>query len=229
MRRINILTYLLILLLCLAACTAPESADSSRFNANEPETAASTDPDCDSLSAIWRAPDEVFVYPFTENEIDSAVRVIEAKLAEFAKESGVLSYDVEGIAFDPMTTDNEVLNAYGASTAEEALEDGFSKRITFCVTYSAMYDSGVTFMEDVSHGKMEFTLVRESASEPWSYWSHGEPRSDYPAMLLLPEAWSDIDPGHGDIIAIYHDTDGSSQHWLFIRDSGTGLIRFTTQ
>lgn len=54
---------------------------------------------------VRRGQDQISVYPFTAEELADARELVESIVAGFAQETGVLTFEVERIAFDPMLTD----------------------------------------------------------------------------------------------------------------------------
>ena len=79
--------------------TVPEITDS------EP-TAFTVTPDFE----VRREPEEISLYPFTAEELDAALKTVQEYLDDVFKELGVLTYEVECIAYDPIMTDVHYLH-----------------------------------------------------------------------------------------------------------------------
>ena len=79
--------------------TVPEITDS------EP-TAFTVPPDFE----VRREQEEISLYPFTAEELDAALETVQEYLGDVFKELGVLTYEVERIAYDPIMTDVHYLH-----------------------------------------------------------------------------------------------------------------------
>lgn len=174
----------------------------------------------------WRDPEEIQVYPFTSYAMETALRVVEEEIAIFASAEGVLTFQVENIGFDPMSTDQAVLaEMYSGNPSGLSLDDLFARRICFAVTYSATYDHSVSPMEDVSHGQMLVTLARPVDTGVWYCTASTiHPGSDYPARLLSQTELDSLAYLGEDIVAAYRSDDGVYDYWIFVKDPATGRI-----
>ncbi len=108
--------------------------------------------------------------------------LVESIVAGFAQETGVLTFEVERIAFDPMLTDWNIRSEMsGAPTPGWAERDYYASRISFAVTYRATYDHEKTFLQDTEHAVLGVHLRRDGAQAPWEYQEgdHGIPVAEY--------------------------------------------------
>lgn len=176
--------------------------------------------------SVWRDPEQITVYPFTDYAMDSAIRLAENTAGALGAETGVLSFQIENIGFDPMSTDQAVLSElYGGNPTGMSLEDLYARRICLAVTYSATYDHSVSPMEDVEHGQMLVTLARPVDTGVWYCVSSTiHPGSDYPARLLREEEAQALAYLGGEIVAAYRADDGVYDYWVFVKHPDTGEI-----
>lgn len=181
----------------------------------------------DSRMEVRRQPEEITVYPFTQEELDSAQQVVERVLDEFSQEPGVLSQQVVRIAFDPIMTDVHVRQIVTGAPVDGWVEKDYYKRhISFAVTYFAAYNHEETFMQDVNDNVIKVDLYRENANSPWEYESGGVPVEQYSGNAMSAQELEEISVGDGRILGGYAV---DNEYWLYLWDEGTGTIRFVQQ
>lgn len=199
-----------------------------------PSEAAGTEPEAttEELPAdfeVRRAPNEIAVYPLTEEELASAREVVRAVVEELAQETGALTFAVERIAFDPMLTDWDVrCEISGAPTPGWAEEDYYASRISFSVTYRATYDHEKTFMQDTEHTVIGVHLKRDGAQAPWEYQDgdQGVPVTEYSdrAMDMAElDQLATLGGFDGRLLAGYQVKEG---YWLYLYQEATRTISF---
>lgn len=227
----TILLLVFVLSFVLTACSSNQPAPTDPPEA-EPETTVQemntpvTDaPETDAPEyVIRRAPEEIEVYPFNAGELSAALRVVDEKLKEFAAEEGVLTYDVERVAFDPIMTDVRCRQYISDAPTDGWTESDYHERyICFTVTYSATYDHQKTFMQDTEHCGISVTLYREDAQSEWAYSEHGSPIEEHSQEALSAEECKQL-TADGRILAAYQV--GEDECWLYVCDDEAGTVHF---
>lgn len=203
------------ILLCsflLASCAFPTS-ETVQETPSEPST--------------WSSPSTIYVYPFSDSELEAAKTVILSTIPEFKNEPGVLSYEIEHIDFDPILTDHCVLTEYNFGPYKGAtIEELYQRFIGFTVTYSAHYDQSLSPLNDIEHGQLQFILEKDNISNQWRYYSHGNTVSSYSALLVHQDEYSHFFPDVESIIAAYKSSTNSHSFFLYVLDSETGTILY---
>lgn len=181
----------------------------------------------DTRMEVRKQPEEITVYPFTQEELDSAQKVVEQYLEEVSQEPYVLSQQVVRIAFDPIMTDVRVRQIVTNAPVDGWVEkDYYERHISFAVTYFAAYNHEKTFIQDVNDAVIKVNLYREDANSPWEYISSGVPVEQYSGNAMSAEELENITNASGRILGGY-EVEG--EYWLYLQDKGTGTIRFVKQ
>lgn len=176
-----------------------------------------------------RGQDQISVYPFTAEELADARELVESIVAGFAQETGVLTFEVERIAFDPMLTDWNIRSEMsGAPTPGWAERDYYASRISFAVTYRATYDHEKTFLQDTEHAVLGVHLRRDGAQAPWEYQEgdHGIPVAEYSDRAMdTAELDRMVTLGglEGRLLGGYQVEEG---YWLYLYREATGTVSF---
>lgn len=187
-----------------------------------PETDA---PETDAPEfVVRRAPEEIEVYPFNAGELSAALKVIEEVVDGFKNETGVLTYEAERIAFDPIMTDVLCRQYISDAPTDGWTEaDYYERYICFTVTYSATYDHQKTFMQDAEHCGIGVTLYREDAQSEWTCSNHGAPIEEHSQKALSAEECKQL-TADGRILAAYQVSE--DECWLYVCDDAAGTVRF---
>ena len=178
---------------------------------------------------VRRGQDQISVYPFTAEELVDARELVESIVAGFAQETGVLTFEVERIAFDPMLTDWNIRSEMsGAPTPGWAERDYYASRISFAVTYRATYDHEKTFLQDTEHAVLGVHLRRDGAQAPWEYQEgdHGIPVAEYSDRAMdTAELDRMVTLGglEGRLLGGYQVEEG---YWLYLYREATGTVSF---
>ncbi len=197
--------------------TAPAIPDS------EP-TAFAVDTDME----VRREPAEISLYPFTPEELSNAQEIVQKYLDDVAKEPGVLTYQVERIAFDPIMTDVHVRQGMiGAPMDGWAENDYYERQISFAITYTATYDHQKSPVQDVNHNVISVKLHRENAQSPWEFQDSGVPVEAYSSQAMSAEELGNITDASGRVLAGYEVDD--HEYWLYLCDDSTGKTQFIQQ
>ena len=158
-----------------------------------------------------------------------ARELVESIVAGFAQETGVLTFEVERIAFDPMLTDWNIRSEMsGAPTPGWAERDYYASRISFAVTYRATYDHEKTFLQDTEHAVLGVHLRRGGAQAPWEYQEgdHGIPVAEYSDRAMdTAELDRMVTLGglEGRLLGGYQVEEG---YWLYLYREATGTVSF---
>lgn len=221
----------LMLPLGLSACNtpatkAPEAETTTEPVAPPPSTAPEANaPTQESELEVRRAPEEIVVYPFPEEALASALEAVNQYLEERSQEAGVLTFDVEKIAYDPMMTDVHVRQRLAGTPVDGwTEEDYYARQISFAVTYSATYDHEKTFMQDTAHDLIAVTLCREDPQSPWALQSSGVPVEEYSDRAMSFDELAAITNVPERILAGYKI--GDDTYWLYLWDDSTSETRF---
>ena len=215
-----LLTLLLIctLLLGLSSCGPAQPVD----------TPAGDDPTQAPDETIRRAPDAISVYPFTQQELDAAQQVVEGIMDGLAGETGVLRYEVERVAYDPIMTDVHIRQRMAAPATPETdgwtEADYLARQISFVVTYSASYDHEKTFQSDAEHACIDVTLRRQDAQSPWEYVSHGVPVEENSPFAISAEELAECTGWDGRLLGGYEFADGTQ--WFYLWDETEASVAF---
>lgn len=207
--------------------TSIQESTGVQEESTEPETIA-TEPM--SLTApqdfeVRRAAEKIELYPFTDEELAAAVKLVQKYLDEAAEETGVLTYDVECIAYDPIMTDVHIRQKIaGAPVTGWEEEDYYAHQISFAVTYSATYDHEKSPVQDVNHGVISVDLNRENVQTPWAFQDSGVPVEEYSDRAMSLEELAGVTDAGGRILAGYEVGDDAC--WFYLCDDATGKIRF---
>ncbi|MBR2048430.1 MAG: hypothetical protein IJ960_07520 [Oscillospiraceae bacterium] len=228
----SLLFLLCCLALMLAGCAGAPSAPSAPrqpvtvplpvTEPDDPET-LSTEPTADVNYVVRVMPEQITLYPFTAEELDSALSQVEFLMDALSREEGVQAFETERIAYDPIMTDvhirQQIANA-PVSGWEEA--DYYSRRISFVVTYSATYDHTKSPLPDENHHKISVDLHREDENAPWEYRSHGVPVEEFFDRCLTPKELSALSADRT-VLAGYLEQ--GQDYWLYLYNEATGDIR----
>lgn len=209
MKREILVLLLLVSLLSLAACQREELTVATSDSATVPmvsemESLRSTEPEATELETkgseyeVWREPNSIVLYPFTEAELAEAQRVAEAKVESFAQGTGVLTYEVERVAYDPDLTDADVRAKIAVAPVEGWSEkDYYERNISFVVTHTATYDHKKSPMPDCEHDVFRVDMRRDNAQSPWYVENYGVPVDRYSDCALSREEVAELET-HGE-------------------------------
>lgn len=178
---------------------------------------------------VRRKPEEITLYPFTDEELAAAVKVVQEYLDESSKETGVLTHEVESISYDPIMTDVHVRQTIaGAPVAGWTENDYYAHQISFAVTYSATYDHEKSPSQDVSNNLINVKLIRENVQAPWTFQASGVPVEEYSDKAMSLEELADVSAdSDGRVLAGYEV--GDDAYWFYLCDDATGKIQFIQQ
>ncbi|MFR8333962.1 MAG: hypothetical protein ACLU9S_17695 [Oscillospiraceae bacterium] len=183
--------------------TVPEITDS------EP-TAFTVTPDFE----VRREPEEISLYPFTAEELDAALKTVQEYLDDVFKELGVLTYEVECIAYDPIMTDVHVRQRMvGTPVDGWAESDYYERQMSFAVTYSDAYNHEKSNVISVS-------LSRKNAQSPWEFQASGVSVEQYSSQAMSAGELKNITDVSGRVLAGYEA--GDDGYWLYLCDDNTG-------
>lgn len=198
---------------------APETTDPEKAD-TEPTTLA-VPPDFE----VRRGAEEIVLYPFTNEELTSAAKVVQQCMDGASTETGVLTYEVERIAYDPMMTDVHVRQMMaGSPVAGWTEKDYYEHHISFAVTYSATYDHTKSPFQDVSHGVISVSLSRETAQATWEFKDSGAPVEEYSDRAMSAEELADAADADGRVLAGYKA--GDDILWFYLWDDAAGKVQF---
>ena len=142
------LFFVLLLILSLSACRRDDGADtapvigSDQTASQEVPQTMQMDPAAMTVGddfVVFRQPEEITVFPFTQEELQSAFSAAEETVNNMKAEKGVVS-------FAPMLTDIHVRQKIAQAPVPGWEErDYYEHHISFSLVYSAAYDHNVTF------------------------------------------------------------------------------------
>ncbi len=234
MKPVSFICMALMMVLCFSACgeSVEESTNTETVILREateqqkiPETTESeyTEENAEKEYQIFRQPEEITVFPFSEEEMESARIAATATIEQMKAEPGTLAFEVEGLAFDPMLTDIHVRQKIAASQVTDWSEsDYYSHYMSFTLIYSAVYDHSTTFRQDVNHDAVGIHLYREQASSAWTKESEGIPVAEYSNLILNSEELDSLGTEGERILAGYRPNE--KEYWLYRLDEKTGTV-----
>lgn len=234
MKRVTLLLMAGILLLTCAACGAetyaPAPSDTvSLVYAGNRAVPEPTEPGPTALPvsedfAVFRQPEEITVYPFTPEELEAARVIAENAVREMEEETGVLHFQAERLAFDPMLTDIHVRQKIAAFQTPGWTEaDYYERYISFTLIYSASYDHNATFLPDAEHSAIGIHLYRGNDLDPWKVESTGVPVAEHSDAIMDRQELAEFG---ADVLAGYR---AEADYWLYRLDSETGQAAFEIQ
>lgn len=177
---------------------------------------------------VWRDPDAIRVYPFTEESLLAAVELAQKTAAEIIESDSPEHYEIKKVAFEPALTD-----AYnrqqmsGKPVKGWAEEDYYARYMTCVVFYDAGYDHTTSPMPDAEDGILQVTLTRENASGSWSFveGSQGFYGGTYSSFVLTLEELAEVPFRHtGRLLGGYCYAGDAC--YLYACDDATGEVRF---
>lgn len=233
----NILFFMAMLLILMVGCTNEQQPTTPPLTFQEPETTMpafdATEPaptviQVDDDYIIFHEPEEINVHPFTQEELDNAHAIAQTVVDLMVQEQGVLTFQAEILAFDPMLTDIHIRQKIALSPVLGWTEDEYYRHsISFTLVYSATYDHSKTFLSDVTHTTIGIHLHRVNETDPWYVEANGVPTAEYSHTLLGGEALSELERNDEQFIAGYHPTE--QEYWLYICDPETGMVNYETR
>lgn len=233
----DILFVMVVLLILIAGCTNEQQATAPTLQFQEMETTEpvsdATEPaptviQVDNDYIIFREPEEVKAHPFTPEELDDAQAVAQTVVDLMEQEQGVLTFQTEILAFDPMLTDIHIRQKIALSPVPGwNEEDYYAHYISYTLVYSAAYDHSKTFLSDVTRTTIGIHLYRDNETDPWHEESSGVPTAEYSHTLLNKDALSEWVYDDKQILAGYHPT--AQEYWLYICDQKTGIVIYETR
>lgn len=172
---------------------------------------------------VFRQPEEITVFPFTQEEIQAAYSAAEQVVNDMKIENGVLTFQVEALSFDPMLTDIHVRQKIAQSPVSGWGEyDYYERDISFSLVYSATYDHNVTFHSDVEQSAIGIHLHRASAEDSWIEESMGVPTAEYSGTILNAEELRGFEREGTRVLAGYCPKE--TEYWLYSFNEITGAV-----
>jgi L,D-peptidoglycan transpeptidase YkuD (ErfK/YbiS/YcfS/YnhG family) len=204
-----------------------EEPDLIKKSTDSPEIdfVSETDSIVDESFEVFRQPDEITVYPFTEEELSEALEVAAVAKEKWATIDGTLSFVAERLAYDPILTDIHIRQQIaGAPIAGWSEEDYYSHCISFTLVYSASYDHEKTFMSDEEHCDVGIHLYREDTQSTWQYSDDGIAITPITNTIMDTAQLSGLECSDGRILAAYSQSD--SEVWTYQLNEESGEISF---
>ena len=118
---------------------------------------------------------EVYVFPYTQEDLDSAADTIMGWVEEYKKEEHVLYYEVDEILFNPVGLHQRisVYESMGPSEGQ-TMEENYQCWLLVEVVRTAHYDQTLSPNSCRSHSPAQFILHRDGPDAPWQYYSHSD-------------------------------------------------------
>lgn len=219
---LRILAFVLAALL-LAGCvqnptptSAPPTGTTAAPTQAEPTESRPTGMTVGPDFQVIREPEEIRIYPFTDQELQSAREAAMSQVELLKTEPGVLSFQVELLAFDPISTDAAVRQQIATGWYPDWTEDDFYIRhCVFTLLRTVSFDHSVTDQADAEWDPVIIHLFRADVDQPWQVGGVGSTDSPYPVRLRnasgLPvegEVLASYDLGKGAYIVYVKDSDG---------------------
>lgn len=228
------LFFVLLLIFSLFACrgdngagTDPVIGSDQTASQDVPQT-TQMDPAAMTVGddfVIFRQPEEITVFPFTQEELQSAFSAAEETVNNMKAEKGVVSFQVEALSFDPMLTDIHVRQKIAQDPVPGWEErDYYEHYISFALVYSAAYDHNVTFHSDVEHGAIGIHLHRAGTADPWKEETAGVPTAEYSDTVLDAEELREFE-GEG-VRALAGYRPNTTECWLYYVNEETGAVTY---
>lgn len=259
LRKFSLIVAFLLVLCLLCSCaesnppelpdpTISTPAEDSTTPSTEPSkiptedtTAATHDPETQAvLDRLWLDAEDIYVYPFTDEELAEAAALVLQDMLDFNPEE-VEELEVHSVAFNPYMTDVIVRKHYyaeyysgGYIYGDLSLEDLYRSRMIFSVVYSCVYTdemvrSGPVDEKTEDHTHIFMCLSRENPDSPWQNPELGfAGKNHFPLELpsreaLLPEDLAQFSLPGCRPLGGYRMKDGS--YWLYVWDETAGSSR----
>ena len=150
---------------------------------------------------------DVYVYPYTQEDIDSALRVIWEQVKETKAAEEVLEYELHWVAFDPveMYLLTVLYDPYVERYSYDSMEAYYQNTLFFAGRETAHYDGTLTPVSSCDNAETTWILCRESPNAPWElYPGYSMPRfqtDDY--YILQPDEISALNLTNERVLAGY--------------------------
>ncbi len=192
-------------------------------NTPEPTETEIAQKNIDNDYEVFRQPEEITVFPFTEEEMESARIAAEAIANQMKTEPGTMTFEVERLAFDPMLTDIHVRQKIASSQMAGWSDlDYYSHFISFTLIYSAAYDHNATFLPNEEHSVLGIHLYRENATSAWEKEDVGVPTAEYSSVILDTAELDKLEEAGERILAGYAPNE--KEYWLYRLDEKTDTV-----
>ena len=134
--------------------------------------------------------DDVYVYPYTQEDIDSAMDYLRDLEAEFLAKESVLDVELHWFTFDPIKLYREMLghDPVAKRYPQPSREEDYRNTLIFSGRYSVRYAH--TFSPGMDGDYEEFTVIlcRETPDAPWEHYGHhNRPGFGYDYHILQQE------------------------------------------
>ena len=221
------LIFCFALILCLCACGKPAPGPEETVPDTSQPTDSATMAEAGSPE-VFRQPDAIFVYPYTEDELAQALEAARESARELGADEGTLTFEAERLAFDPILTDIHARQRLRNAPVEGWQEaDYYSHYLSFTLIYSATYDHALSPRSDKDHAAISMELYRQSPEDPWVFLDSGEPTSEYSSWILDAAELEKLPMDTGRILAAYQP--GENQRWLYVLAEDSGEVRYLIQ
>lgn len=235
----RILVLLLTLLVLLAGCvqTDPEpstalptaestqTADVPNTVPTDPPTEPTTAPTQPPTEAPKEAPKEptayilaprdvsslhdVYVYPYTQIDIDSVVSTLLDWEREYQAREEVLEFIIHWFTIDPIQLDNQMVryDPIVEHWERNTTEEHYQNTLVVVGRYSVRYDHTLSPEMDADDKQFNIILCRKSPDAPWEHYSHNTfPEFGNAYRILLPEELAALELTDERILAGYFVT-----------------------
>lgn len=174
---------------------------------------------------VFREPEEIFVYPYSEEELEAALTAAGEGATEIADKAGTASFERKILTFDPMLTDIHVRQKIAASPVDGWTEaDYYAHNISFTLIYSAAYGHDDTFLSDAEDAVIGIHLYREDIQSPWVLETMGVPTADYSYAIQNREDLAQFEAAGKRILAGYQPAE--QEYWLYVLDLETETVSY---
>lgn len=215
MKKLTFALLMLSMLLSLEACgfSPPTETQAEKRETTAKVPLDDRPPEKDEDFEIFRKPENIFAYPFSEETLAAAAETAQTQVELCETETGVLTFS-GSLAYDPILTDIIIRQKIAAGLLTEQAES-YSASIAFTLIYSATYDHTKTFLQDTEKNTLSIILAREAEQSPWEVTEIGTAPSSYMDMLLSP---AELARFGEDAVAAY--ALGNNTYAVYRRDAG---------
>lgn len=171
---------------------------------------------------------DVYVFPYTQEDLDSAVDTIMGWIEDYKTNEEVLYYEVDEILFNPVGLHQRISVYESMGPAEgQTPEENYQCRLLVEVIRTVHYDGTLSPNTCYSHRPAQFILYRENPESPWQYDTHCDiPLAPGYRQMLTSDELANLDFTDERVLAGYFEEGGFDiyNHQLYPYEQDTYFL-----
>lgn len=171
--------------------------------------------------------DEIYVHPFTQDDMTTVLADLNTALSATKDQEGVLDFQVHWVSFDPYYT-GQVVDAQIQSAPVDGWTpaDYYARKMVFVVNFTISHDHTVSVAEDYTEQSGIVTMTRENTDSPWQIdATNCAPAviSEPSSMVIPPEMLENLALTDKFVLAGYRD-EPVGEYFLYVLDPDTNIV-----